>query len=64
MVGDPKNEYCVAAGGQCYKIADVWANQLKKLKCPECSRILDTECAYQQHYWTVHQRSSSDMAVE
>ena len=54
IVGDPKNEYCIASGGRCYKKAEVWASQLKKVKCPACDRQFDEHWAYEAHYDAVH----------
>ena len=54
LVGDPEREWCIVAGGRCYRSSDFWASLLKKLKCPVCDRQFDTESAYECHYHSVH----------
>ena len=54
LVGDPKQEYCIAAGGRCYREADVWATQLQKVQCPQCGRQFNTQWDYESHYEGVH----------
>ena len=53
--GDKWNEYCIAGGGRCYKIADVMQAQDASVKCPVCWNFFKTEWAYQAHYQSVHQ---------
>ena len=54
LVGDPNKEYCIAAGGRCYREADVWATQLRIVQCPQCRRRFRDEWAYESHYEAVH----------
>ena len=54
LVGDPNKEYCIAAGGRCYREADVWATLLQKVQCPQCGYQLKDQWAYESHYQSAH----------
>ena len=54
LVRDPLGEYCVAAGGRCFKESDIYKDHLEKVKCPACTVVLKNQWAYEQHYHACH----------
>ena len=54
LVGDPNREYCIAGGGRCYPISEVWYQQLRAVKCSLCYTQFDSEEAYEAHYQDIH----------
>ena len=54
LVGDPNREYCIAGGGRCYPISEVWDQLLRAVKCSLCYKQLVSEEAYEAHYQDKH----------
>jgi demethoxyubiquinone hydroxylase (CLK1/Coq7/Cat5 family) len=54
LVPDLLGEYCVAAGGRCYKERDIYEGQLAMVKCPVCKVVVKDQWAYEQHYHACH----------
>ena len=56
----PTEEWVVADGGRCYKLAELRSSFLENVRCPDCiskERWFGSKDAFRQHWNAVHRKA-------